>query len=243
MATVSDLITIDGLETRCLIGVLAAERSHPQLLTLRLALELDGGPAARSGQLGDTVDYSRTGAIARFVLVAGRFLLVETAAEVLCAAALGAADGPKPLAVTVELTKPQALPGAACVHYRARRAAAALPMRREAAPFGTLLTLFEAPPCRLVRITLAPGASLPGELVCMPGAALLALDPGIAALPAGTARLAAPTAGGSLCNAGDTAAGLLLVVAGAGAEGGRPAGDEPVDFFAPTGHYIVDGGS
>jgi dihydroneopterin aldolase len=238
-----DVITIDGLETRCLIGVHATERSHPQLLTVRLALELDGGSAARSGRLGDTVDYSMTAAIARFVLAAGRFLLVETAVEVLCAAALGAADGPEPLAVTVELTKPHALPGAARVRYQARRAAAAFPMRREAAPFGTLLTLFEAPPCRLVRITLAPGATLAGELVRLPGAALLALAPGIVALPAGTARLAGPTAGGSLCNAGDTACGLLLVVAGAGAERGRPAGDEPVDFFAPAGHYIVDGGS
>jgi dihydroneopterin aldolase len=239
----SDVITIDGLETRCLIGVHAAERQHPQLVSVRLALELDGGPAARSGRLGDTIDYSMSGAIARFVLVAGRFLLVETAVEVLCAAALGAADGPAPAAVTVELTKPHALPGAARVRYQARRAAAALPMRREAAPFGSLLCLFDAPPCRLVRITLAAGATLPAELVRLPGAALLALDPGIAALPAGTARLADPSAGGSLRNTGDSGCGLLLVVAGAGAEGGRPASDEPVDFFARAGHYIVDAGS
>lgn len=50
-------ILIKNLRVETVIGVYAHEKSGPQALRLDLELHLDGGRAARSDALSDTVDY------------------------------------------------------------------------------------------------------------------------------------------------------------------------------------------
>jgi dihydroneopterin aldolase len=123
-----DTIRLEALAVDCIIGILPAERQTPQPLVVDAALELDTRPAAIGGGLGATVDYSALAKELRFLLVEGRFQLLETAADALARWALAPATPDRPHAaverVTVRLTKPKALHGAAIPSLEIRRAAA-----------------------------------------------------------------------------------------------------------------------
>lgn len=54
----SDAILVKGLKCRTRIGVTADERVEPQTVVIDLEIELDLGPAGRSDDLADTLDYS-----------------------------------------------------------------------------------------------------------------------------------------------------------------------------------------
>jgi dihydroneopterin aldolase len=127
---VSDLLRVDDVEVHCVIGVYAEERTTPQALRVSLALALDAGRAAHSGNLEDTVDYARLFGQLRFVLQRGAFRLLETAAEALCAVVL--ASEPTLAAVTLTLKKPGALGGngVPALSLTRRRVATALPAAR-----------------------------------------------------------------------------------------------------------------
>lgn len=58
-------IIIRNLQVETLIGVYPEERRATQVLKLELELGLDGGAAARSDQLRDTVDYDQVAASVR----------------------------------------------------------------------------------------------------------------------------------------------------------------------------------
>lgn len=54
----TDSIHLRGLRLKCRIGVSAAERRRPQLITAAVTLQCDLKKAGKSDDLADTVDYS-----------------------------------------------------------------------------------------------------------------------------------------------------------------------------------------
>jgi 7,8-dihydroneopterin aldolase/epimerase/oxygenase len=100
-----DRITLTGLEVFAHHGALPHEREFGQRFVVDVGLDLDLGPAARSDDLGDTVDYGHLAA--RVVeVVAGR------AADLLEAVAGRVADvcleDARVAAVEVTIHKPHA---------------------------------------------------------------------------------------------------------------------------------------
>jgi dihydroneopterin aldolase len=79
-----DLIRIDSLPVECVVGILPEERLGPQPLVVTVELRLDLTAAAESGQVTETVDYAAVAREVDFILTAGRFPLLETAALALC---------------------------------------------------------------------------------------------------------------------------------------------------------------
>lgn len=112
---VLDEIRLKDFVVPCTIGIYPEEARQTQTLRLNLVLYLDTSLAARSGQLGQTVDYSGLVKELRFILTQGHFRLIESAAEALAAYILA----PQPAdivrasceAVHVEIVKPEALQG------------------------------------------------------------------------------------------------------------------------------------
>lgn len=98
----ADRISIGGLRVLGTHGVLAEERARAQPFELDLDLEVDLGPAARSDDLADTVDYAAAVDAARRVVAGGGFALLEALAQAVAEAVL--AD-PRVVAVTVSLRK------------------------------------------------------------------------------------------------------------------------------------------
>lgn len=78
-----ETIHIDGLRVECIVGVRPHEREHEQPLVLDIAFPADFGPAAESGDLAQTVDYSALARDVRAYLREGRFELLETLARYL----------------------------------------------------------------------------------------------------------------------------------------------------------------
>lgn len=104
-------LALNGLEVLCVIGERADERDRLQKLRVDVALEVPPAAAARD-RLSDTVDYAALTEAVRSALVAAKCQMIEHAAKVafdVCAAACGAADGARPVRVTV--TKAGAIPG------------------------------------------------------------------------------------------------------------------------------------
>jgi len=128
-----DLIRIEGLELRCIVGLRSYERHREQPLRVDLALGLDLSTAGRSGRIGDTVDYARVADATTALLRFREYRLLEVAAEE--AAALLFAAHPGVQQVKVRLDKPEALAG------RARSAAVEITRGRGA--FGTTEELRE----------------------------------------------------------------------------------------------------
>ncbi len=80
-----DKLSLRGMRLDCIVGLFDYERNTPQPVELDVTLHLDTREAARLGRLAKTVDYARVLGELRFILVAGRFRLLESAAEALAA--------------------------------------------------------------------------------------------------------------------------------------------------------------
>ena len=76
-----DIIFIAELRIETRIGIYDWEKTVPQTIQLDLEVGLPGEHAARSGRIGDTIDYSKI--VARIEQLFGEqhFLLLEKAAE------------------------------------------------------------------------------------------------------------------------------------------------------------------
>ena len=106
---VSDEIRLSGLGLETVLGVQPEERLAPRKVVADIRLFLDLGPAARSDELADTVDYAALADRLRAVARQSSFRLVEALAGALADEAL--AD-PRVRAAAVTLEKPGAVPGA-----------------------------------------------------------------------------------------------------------------------------------
>ncbi len=103
----TDVIRISGLSVDCIVGILPEERQKPQALVVEIDLSLDLTRAALTSDLAATVDYAAMAREVAFILQAGQFLLIETAALALCSHLAV----PPVLAASVKVTKPGALGG------------------------------------------------------------------------------------------------------------------------------------
>lgn len=110
-----DLICVDGIELRCIVGVHSYERHREQPVRVDLALGLDLSHASRSGRIAHTADYSWVTDATQALLRFRRYRLLEVAASEVVALLFAAY--PIVEQVKIRIEKPEAL------HGRARTAA------------------------------------------------------------------------------------------------------------------------
>ena len=156
-------ISIRDLEVSCLIGILKPERISPQRITVDLDLVFDGRRAALSDNISATHDYSAISQQVAFVLEAGEFLLVESAAHVLARLLLlpPTDDRPPVEEVTVRISKGEALPGSAVASVTVKAAAEEQSYRREEKAWGFVHVIEETRSMGLYRLSLEAGGRLP----------------------------------------------------------------------------------
>lgn len=160
-----DRLSLRGMRFDCIVGLFGHERNTPQPVELDVTLHFDARDAARFGRLSHTVDYSRVLGELRFILVAARFRLLESAAEAVAAWLLmpPSADAPRPQVerVEVRITKPVALSGAALPTLEIQRRREDFTYTTETKSFGFVDIVFEIKECGIYRERIAPRTVLP----------------------------------------------------------------------------------
>lgn len=160
-----DRLALRGMRCDCIVGVFDHERDTPQPVEVDVVLHFDGRRAAREGRIEDTIDYGRVLGEVRFILVAARFHLLESAAEAIAAWLLmpPSLDVPRPQVeeVEVRLTKPLALGGRAVPEITIHRRRADFPPQVEVKAFGFVDVVFECPAAGVYRERIAPRSVLP----------------------------------------------------------------------------------
>ena len=76
-----DIIFISELKIETLIGIYAWEKNVPQTIQLDVEVGLRGEHAAKSGRIGDTIDYSQVVGRIEQLFKEQHFLLLEKAGE------------------------------------------------------------------------------------------------------------------------------------------------------------------
>lgn len=101
----TDRIVVSGIEVFAHHGVLEEEQQNGQLFSVDVEMELDLGPATRSDDLADTVDYGAIAAAVHRRVAEERWKLVETVAGRVADLIL---EDPRVSASTVTIHKPEA---------------------------------------------------------------------------------------------------------------------------------------
>lgn len=115
-----DAVLINGLEFRCVVGVLPEERTAAQRVVVNAELYTDFAAAAASDDVGDAVNYAEAAALMAETAVRLRARTVEFLAAGLMKA-LRERFGPNLSGAALEVLKPDILPGAASVGVRMTR--------------------------------------------------------------------------------------------------------------------------
>ena len=115
-----DHLFLRDLRVDAIIGVYPQEREWRQPLRFDLDLYVDTRPAGRSDELADALDYSAVAERVQDIARDAQARLIEHLAQRVATALL--AEFPLQ-AVTVTLTKPNAVPAAAATGVRIHRAA------------------------------------------------------------------------------------------------------------------------
>ena len=89
-----DIIFISELRIETLIGIYEWEQQVPQTIQLDLEVGLSGQHAARSGRIGDTIDYSKVVERIERLLKEQHFMLLEKAAESIADVVMGEFGAP-----------------------------------------------------------------------------------------------------------------------------------------------------
>lgn len=154
-----DLIHIEGLELRCIVGLRSHERHREQPLRADIWLGLDLSEAGRSGRIGDTADYAKVADAVASLLRFREYRLLEVAAEE--SAAFLFAGYPFIKSVRLRLQKPEALAG------RARAAAVEIERTRGAfvaveavTPFGSRTELLRTGEATIELLWIQPGGEV-----------------------------------------------------------------------------------
>ena len=160
-----DVISVEGLELDCVVGLYAKERNRLQPLRLDVELECDTERAAVSEKISETIDYEALVSQVAFLLQSCRFQLLETAAHVLARYLLASpAPGEKRCqvdAARLRLSKPGALYGRAIPTVQIQRSAPWARLATEAKSFGTVDIVHETREAGIYRLNLAPGRDIP----------------------------------------------------------------------------------
>ncbi len=159
-----DVVELRGMRVDCIVGVYRAERHEPQPLELEVALYLDTRAAASGGQLRDTINYARLSGELRFLLESSSFLLLETAADALCRYILAppTEDGARAQveAVTMRLSKPEALTGGAVASLQVHRRAGEYVYGVEDNSYGRVDVVYEDKGLGIYRLRVKPGGTI-----------------------------------------------------------------------------------
>jgi dihydroneopterin aldolase len=168
-----DLIRIDGLELRCIVGLRAYERRREQPIRMDIGLGLDLSGPGRSGRIAESADYAQVADEVTALLRFREYRLLEVAAEE--AAALLFGCHPQLQQVRLRIDKPEALAG------RARSAAVEITRSRgaygsslEATPYGRRVELLREREALVEVLYVDAGSTLtlPGDarrLECVVG--------------------------------------------------------------------------
>ena len=84
-----DTIFITQLRLDALVGIYPWEHEVPQTIELDLEIAVDASRCARSGKIGDTVDYAKVVTRIKAALANRHFALIEKLAEELAACIIG----------------------------------------------------------------------------------------------------------------------------------------------------------
>ena len=114
----SDLVLINDLRLRCIIGINPEERVNRQDVTINIRISNDNRPAAASDRIEDAVNYRSITKTVIALVEESEFFLVERMAEEIARAVL---DDPNAHAATVEVLKPGAVRFAESVGVRIHR--------------------------------------------------------------------------------------------------------------------------
>ena len=160
-----DTIILSGLTVHCIVGVYGQERRVAQALRVDVELHLDTRPVHTGAGFSGTVDYARLSGELTFLLEACRFGMLESAAEALARYVLAppTADAAQAQvqAVTLTLTKPEALAGRATPSVRIHRSASEYSYLIEEKNFGLVDVLYTAPEHGIYRLRIRPGGHIP----------------------------------------------------------------------------------
>jgi len=154
-------VRLSSFQITTIIGLLPTERRRPQPLVLELELELDLSQTALTSDLSYSVDYSQLAAEVAFIVQAGRFKLIESAALALCHY-LMTPPVDKPLTVAaarVTLSKPEALSGRAIPTVSIGRRSEQIQIREEHQGEATVLGIYETNEVSLLRLQRWPTAA------------------------------------------------------------------------------------
>lgn len=104
------IIHIEDLKVRCIVGVYTHERKVEQDLFVDVRLEMDFTEAARTDQIGHTLDYTRLTSLLEEWMRREKFQLIETLSERACVLITDAFPEVRHCRVTIK--KPGALAAA-----------------------------------------------------------------------------------------------------------------------------------
>ncbi len=159
-----DVVELRGMRVECIVGVYRAERDEPQPLDVEVALYLDTRAAAADGNLSATINYARLSGELRFLLESSSFQLLETAADALCRYILAPptddAARVQVQAVTVRLSKPEALGGGAVASLQIHRRAGEYQYPIEDKPFVRVDVVYEDKGIGIYRLRVKPGKTI-----------------------------------------------------------------------------------
>lgn len=105
----SDFIFLEGLETRCRIGIFDWERKIKQKVRIDLEIPADIRKAAKRDRIEDTVDYKKIAKYSLQFISKSEFFLIETLAERLAQSLLKTF---RLSSLKLRLSKPGAIRGA-----------------------------------------------------------------------------------------------------------------------------------
>lgn len=117
----ADRIEVRGLRVVCSIGLLDEERSRRQPIEISFDVEVDLERAGASDDLADTIDYAALVAEAVHIAEAGHHDLLESLADEIGRAALGADERIQACEVTVTKLRPPIAHDVATVGVRRRQ--------------------------------------------------------------------------------------------------------------------------
>ena len=161
----SDTIRIRGLTVHCVVGVYPHERHTAQPLRIDLDLSVDTEKAGARERIRDTVDYAAVTAQVTFLLEAGNFHMLETAAHVLAKYLLSppppSARTARIDAVRIRLEKPHALGGNGVASLEIERDRAWFQDQTAEKPFGQIDIVHETRRVGVYRLHIRPRATIP----------------------------------------------------------------------------------
>lgn len=160
----SDWIQLSKMVFPCELGIFAWERRRTQSLEVDVALSLDLEPA-EGGDLSRSVDYSAIYEQVRFLAHHGRWRLIESLAFALARHLLSPPSPSEPRraieAVSILLSKPEALQGRAIPHVKVERTRAWAPLHLTPPAPGAVAVerLVESDEAGAYHVDFAPGSS------------------------------------------------------------------------------------